>query len=258
MAYFEVSPTEAVLRLFVECFWVHQTTAIPNVTHRVLPDGCVDIIYHLSRSQAVYNDPYLSRQIAPAVVGTMTQQVTTQLHPAHDYLGIRFRPGGIAAFIRTPLHAFTDRTSPVDLAHQSLGSPLQKQLEKLGGWPERIQLLEAYLLRALRHSPGQLVPIMPVVQFLLTEKGQISIPQLSQVARLSPRQLERLFHQYVGVSPKLLARIIRFRHVKTILETDADDSLMGIAFDNGYTDHAHLTKEFKAFAGLTPSAYRGQ
>ena len=39
MAYVEVSPTEAVLRPFVECFWVHQTPAMLNVTHRILPDG---------------------------------------------------------------------------------------------------------------------------------------------------------------------------------------------------------------------------
>lgn len=258
MSYFEVSPTEAILRSFVECFWVHETTVIANFTHRVLPDGCVDIIYHLPSFQVSVNNTYLSRRIAPAIVGTMTQPVTAQLYPAHNYLGIRFRPGGIAAFIHTPLYAFTDRISPVDSINPSLGSSLQNRLEKLGVWSERIQLLEACLLRVLSHSSGLLVPIVPIVQFMLTEKGQISIPQLSRMSRLSPRQLERLFHQFVGVSPKLLARIVRFRHVKTILETDTDDSLMSIAFDNGYTDHAHLTKEFKAFAGLTPSAYRRQ
>ena len=98
--------------------------------------------------------------------------------------------------------------------------------------------------------------MQPVVDCILAEKGQTTLAQLSEVAGLSARQLERLFLKYVGISPKLLARIARFRHVKTILDNTPDDSLMGIAFDNGYTDHAHLTKEFTAFAGLTPSAYR--
>jgi AraC-like DNA-binding protein len=256
MAYFEINPTQEILRLYVECFWVHQTRAIPKFTQWVLPDGCLDVIYYLPGFELSLEVPYLRQRIVPSIVGTMTKPTTTPLYPGQDYLGIRFKPGGFASLMRTPLYTFTDTTSPLDGFHPSLGSSLQKQLEQLSNWSERIGLLETHLLDCLYYSSAQLPPIVTAVQYLLSEKGNVSIPRLSRAACLSPRQLERLFNQYVGVAPKLLARIIRFRHVKAILETNTEDSLMGIAFDSGYTDHAHLTKEFKAFAGLTPSAYQ--
>jgi AraC-like DNA-binding protein len=175
-----------------------------------------------------------------------------------DYLGIRFRPGGIFPFIKMPLHVFTNLSVSVNCIDSALGASIQDQLLPLPGWPQRFQQLQALLLRYLRHASYPVVPIGPVVQEIIREKGQISVPQLCSHTNLSQRQLERLFKLYVGISPKLLSRIIRFRHTKNLIKAAHTDSLMGLAFTNGYSDHAHLTKEFKEFSGLTPSAYLAQ
>ncbi len=172
-----------------------------------------------------------------------------------DYLGIRFRPGGLFPFINTPLQLITNARVGIDSVVPALGSRLREQLLAAPSWPQRLRVLEFSLLKYVGRSSPLPAPLGPVVQHILTMKGTTPVERLSVQANLSRRQLERLFNQYVGISPKLLSRIIRFRHVKAVMKNRSGDSLMGIAFDHGYTDHAHLTREFKAFSGLTPSAY---
>lgn len=258
MAYLEIRPVSAALIPLIECFWLHQSSPNQSARQRVMPDGCVDIIYCVSNAKALANERSGQFIGSPVIVGTMTEPITTQLYPAHDYVGIRFRPGGIAAFIPTPLSALTNRIVSVEKWLPRFNAPIQEPLEASNDWSQRIQWLEMSLLDQLRQAVPLCLPMLAVVDHILTEKGLASLNQLSEVASLSPRQLERLFLRYVGVSPKLLTRIIRFRHVKAILDSKPNDSLMGIAFETGYTDHAHLTKEFIAFAGVTPSLYRGK
>lgn len=253
--YTEFEPTEPILGPLVECFWVNQSTGNPNEIQRVVPDGCVDVIYRFAALAGTAGNRVHYKSLQPTLVGTMTQSIITPIHALYDYLGIRFRPGGIAAFIQVPLWTLTNTIRPVDTLYEPLGTPIQKRLEKAGSWPNRFQVLETCLMDLLLQTNYPLTAIMPVIRQLLHYKEHIPTAHLGQVATLSSRQVERLFRQYVGVSPKMLVRIIRFRHVRTILDTRTNDSLMGVAFDNGYTDHAHLTKEFKAFAGITPSAY---
>lgn len=255
MAYTEIYPAEKALVPLIECFWMHQPRSDEPILNQVMPDGCTDVIYQVHNEASLTGGAVRKKEPSPILVGTMTRPITTQLHPTQVYIGIRFRPGGMAAFLSNPLAMLTDQMMPVDPMQPTLGFPILEQLTSNASWPQRIQSLETYLL-SLRQPTASLLSIQPVVDCILAEKGQTTLAQLSEVAGLSARQLERLFLKYVGISPKLLARIARFRHVKTILDNTPDDSLMGIAFDNGYTDHAHLTKEFTAFAGLTPSAYR--
>ncbi len=246
MPYAEEIPVNPALKSLIECFWI-RSASIDQAPKRITPDGCFDLIYSL---------PTLTgSRIAPLLVGTMTRWTLSTTVPATDLLGIRFRPGGIYPFLNTPLHLFTDAELDVNEVMSDLGSPLQHCLLEINDWPGRLRALERFFYQRLQRIDYSSPLIMPIVQHLIHHNGQVSIEQVSTQATVSRRQLERLFQQYVGISPKTLARILRFRHLQTKLRTGRHDSLMGIAFDNGYTDHAHLTKEFKEFTGLTPTAY---
>ncbi|HKO59189.1 MAG TPA: DUF6597 domain-containing transcriptional factor, partial [Thermoanaerobaculia bacterium] len=87
----EVAPS-AALRDWVECFWHRPAEAAG--THRVLPDGCADLLVDVARGEL-------------SIVGTMTAPIVLEgRHP--ELLGVRFRPGRAAALLRTPLHELTD------------------------------------------------------------------------------------------------------------------------------------------------------
>ncbi len=84
--------------------------------------------------------------------------------------------------------------------------------------------------------------------------GQVTVDSLAKKNHTTPRQLERNFQRYIGISPKEFANIIRFRFaLSKIKHRRQDESLLSIAADCGYYDHAHLTNEIKRYTGLTPS-----
>ncbi len=62
------------------------------------------------------------------------------------------------------------------------------------------------------------------------------------------------FREELGVPPKALARILRFE--RAVGRLRAGDDLAALALDAGYYDQAHFNRDFRAFAGATPTAYR--
>src|SRR5262249_32741425 len=81
------------------------------------------------------------------------------------------------------------------------------------------------------------------------------IEELADYCHTSVRQLERSFDETIGASPKLFARTLRFQHAQERLMFDPEIDLTGLAHDCGYFDQAHFIKDFKQFAGQTPTEY---
>jgi len=100
---------------------------------------------------------------------------------------------------------------------------------------------------------GQLVSVL---RSLYEQGGNISVSQLASAEGLSSRQLERMFAAKLGVSPKTLARLIRFAQSWSIMLSKPDLSLTDLALELGYTDQAHFSNEFKSFGRQSPRAFR--
>ncbi|WP_317162601.1 helix-turn-helix domain-containing protein [Myroides albus] len=72
---------------------------------------------------------------------------------------------------------------------------------------------------------------------------------------ISERTLERLVKQYVGMSPKVYSRIIRFQANLNLLRESSFKSLTELTYESGYFDQSHYIREFKTFTGSTPKQY---
>ena len=86
----------------------------------------------------------------------------------------------------------------------------------------------------------------------------ISLPTVQNELNITERSLERYFKQYVGISPKLYARINRFQTALETLRKSNFDSLTDIAYQNNYFDQSHFIRDFKEFAGTTPKHFLHQ
>ena len=69
------------------------------------------------------------------------------------------------------------------------------------------------------------------------------------------RHLERCFTEWMGIPPKLYARITRLNYVLRLKTRRPDLTWAAISHDAGYFDQTHLVKDFKAMAGEAPGAY---
>jgi transcriptional regulator GlxA family with amidase domain len=97
---------------------------------------------------------------------------------------------------------------------------------------------------AVRHAVG------------LLDRGSATVAEVAERAFVSERQLERRFLELVGYGPKTLQRILRFQRFLARV-TRPEVSLAGAAALAGYADQAHLSRETRRLAGLTPRQLRG-
>ncbi len=241
---------------YIETFWTFRTKDEKGRhTQRVLPDGCTDIIFNFGDS--VTSLTHESRSLLTGnvyVVGTMTASALTQNAACCDLLGIRFRPAGMFAFMRVALHELKDRVVQLKEVEATLCRMLPPEALATLNNRDRIRRVEAVLLRNLRNKEeGNLVRRASVM--IGRSGGRVAIQTVAREVNVSPRHLERLFREQVGVSPKRLSSILRFRALSERLYQGRSESLLQTAFAFGYFDHAHLTREFKSYAGCLPSEY---
>ena len=233
--YFELAPPTHLAEA-VECFWTMESGE--SFCHRVLPDGCADIIFTRDSGKA-----------SLMAVGTMTQFADFQIPPKQLTVGMRFRPGMWTAHFGVPSPEITDRLLPLEDLWGARGRALLMQMADAAS----PQHCAALLSRALRPSPTR-TPLQRALAWMETNAGCVSLDEVASHAGLSVRQFRRNCVQQAGVSPKLLARVLRFRKALGQVRAQAGEHA-GLAADCGYFDQSHFIAEFQRFAGKTPAAY---
>ena len=167
-------------------------------------------------------------------------------------VGVRFRPGGAFPFLRLPQHELTGALP----ALADVWPALARERERLADLPDMASVVarvEDVLSRAASRAGRPDRRVAASAAAIAGTGGAIAIDRLSALCGLGPRQLERLFREQVGLGPKRLARIVRFQ--AGLRAQEAGASLSAAAHAAGYADQAHFAREFKAIAGVTPSAF---
>ncbi len=223
----------------VECFWMHRTEgSVPNFY--VLPDGCSDIIFE--RPARDYG--------GLAIVGTMTRAQAFDIPGGHSTFGVRFRPGMAARLLRVPGSVAVDQSIPLADAWKAAAvRDLLDQLASSRSPRDAIARFEASLA-----EPASLDPVEKSLAWLAECGGQVSMDALAGAASLSPRQFRRICLERTGLSPKHLARVLRFRQAAKNASGQQRD-WADVAVASGYYDQAHLINEFKELAGVSPAQF---
>jgi AraC-like DNA-binding protein len=244
-SYTEHQPAEA-LRPYVQCYWTREATA-PNETqppHRVLPDGCMDIIFSLGGKEGE----------RASVIGTMTTAIVIPDASASHYVSIRFRPGQAFHALGVPAVELTDRAVRLD----DLWGDRRETLDRLLGartLAERLRVLDAVLARRLLTRMRLDSVVDAAVDRIMRADGRVSVGALAESLGVTRQHLARRFAERVGVGPKVLARVMRMQGVVKRVTSEGVDDWSGLAYDFGYTDQSHLIGEFNELVGLTPGDY---
>ena len=253
--YREIRPPES-LRDWVVCYWTSSSPA--SATSRpIYPDGCADIIFNFGGSFLNHSAGRETINNHTAfVVGTMTRALLSR--PLHqiELLGVRFQPGALHLLSRVPQSEWTDTFCGLP---DTPTSPFAHLREEMNG--KNLEQRINFLNETLRRKVNAGVPETRIMTLFRSILSGLQATKVNQVARdtgYSVRQLERIFRDYVGVSPKEYLLISRFIDVKSKLLLRSNLSLLELAADNGFHDHAHLTHVFKRFAGITPSEFLHQ
>lgn len=246
--YKEYKPHQS-LRRYIETYWVANGFVSEKEVHRILPDGCVDIIFSLNSTSASGRMlPFI-----PYVVGTMTTFSEITYLGEIKMLGIRFRPGAITSFTRVPIIEFTDSTIDIPSIETILDIHFYQVIQEKENIEDILLYVDNYLLGRLSHLHLQDQRIEYGVSLIQQANGNISVSDLASKLCMSKRQMERKFISDIGVSPKTFCKIIQFRNTLHFIRSLSHASLFDIAIDCGYYDHSHLIKDFRRFSGSLPS-----
>jgi AraC-like DNA-binding protein len=177
-------------------------------------------------------------------------------HTAHDGVG-----HGIQAYL-TPLGArrlfgmpMGELTGQVVELEDLLGREAHELAERLAAapdWGRRIDLFERAIAARVLRAPPVATELEWAWQRLLDTGGTASVGALAGELGWSRRHLAARFRAELGMPPKSLARILRFE--RAVERLRAGDDLAALALDCGYYDQAHFNRDFRAFAGATPTA----
>src|SRR5271155_3749041 len=223
----------------IECFWIHRTAG-REPDHRVLPDGCMDILFERA--------PNKVGVAALRIIGAMTRAQSWVVPPGHVTFGARFCPGMAARALGVPAAEIVDGIVTAEDAWGAAASRrLREQLDESDSPQEWIALVEKSL-----GEPPPPDPVESSLAWLVPNRGQGPMDELASAAGLSARQFRRVCLERTGLTPKHLARILRFHHAAQRARPARDADWATIALDCGYYDQAHLINEFREFSGLPP------
>ncbi|NTX39958.1 helix-turn-helix transcriptional regulator [Myxococcus sp. CA033] len=250
--YTEVSPS-GVLADRVDAFWrfvapTSQGASEPPRVHRVLPDGCTDLIVHFRDASAVGRgaEPRLT------VVGPMERFALVDLEPGSVNLGIRLRPGWALALLGVSPRELRNLNVPVEECAPVFRA-LQQRLSSCRSLKHAMSLLQEEL--SIRNASPRYMPrarTTHALQCIQSSAGQVRMSSLARTLGISERTLHRDILEEAGVAPKLLARVLRFQRALARLRTGEQD-LSTLALDCGYADQSHFTREVRELAGVSPT-----
>jgi AraC-like DNA-binding protein len=204
----------------IACLWERDSAEEPRAVP-VLPDACADIVSVDGRLM---------------IAGPATGPATSAIPPGATVFGARFRVGAAGAALGVPAGELLDARVPLEDVWVATAAPatrltaLANELRARAG-DERPDTLA----RAVAGSPGT------------------PVHRLAATLGITDRQLRRRFATAVGYGPKTLQRVLRFQRFLLLAQRAVQPDLARLAFDAGYADQAHLTREARRLAGRTPA-----
>ncbi len=187
--------------------------------------------------------------------GLQQGPIDTEAPDGNALLGIAFHAHGAFPWLGPELQEVREQVLPLaDLIGNSVMA-LRERLLNVTDVAQRFKLVQQWVMA--RMSDKQVVhpAVLWSLRQLNQSQGRTSIAQLALETGYSRKHLVDLFQRQVGMSPKALARVLRFRGALTLLQGASSVPWAALADQCGYYDQAHLSNEFRAFTGLAPGDF---
>lgn len=226
----------------VEHYWFIDWDLDEPYESRVVPHPCVNVVFQRFDPAEPYGE----------VSGVGRRLFTIKLEDSGRVCGAQFRPGAFRAFTSEPVSSLTDRRVPLrevfpgDFDASEIIDPPSAQA--------RVDAFDAFLLSRMDVEPDPArVRAMALCSHIRRDRGITRVEEVADLDASTPRTLQRLFAEYVGVSPKSV--IMRYRVQEAVEAAGPDVDWSGLAVELGYADQAHLVRDFRAMLGISPAAF---
>lgn len=223
-----------------------------------LPGGGMSIAIRLGGAPVrIFDGPgdLHGRSLGMAVIGGVRDTACRKaVPPPAASVGLLLQPGAPEPLTGTPAGALAGSHTPLAAVWRRADhAELVERLQAAPDAARRLDLLEAFLLRRL--SPPPLPPAV-VRHAVARLAAGARVAEAVAESGYSHRHFAALFRTATGLGPKAFCRLARFDRVLELVRAEPGSGWAEIAAAAGYADQAHLSREFRAIAGLSPGRYR--
>ena len=249
MIFKRVEPT-LLAAPWIECFWIIENDDPKQVTQKIIPDGFPEIIFHFGDPYEINLNGQWEKQDLNLLAGQIKKFFWLRNTGKASMLGIKLKPPSLAQGFSLNMNEITDKVENMNKMKIGPLTELQKLVRAATTFNDRINQVAGYFenLKWREH------PIHHALEVIFKNRGMNTVSDLVNVLKISERQLERIFKQYVGLSPKFYSKVIRFSTIFQLKE-QGDPSWIDLTHETGFADQSHFIRDFKSFTGEDPSRY---
>ncbi|MDR0228562.1 MAG: helix-turn-helix domain-containing protein [Flavobacteriaceae bacterium] len=247
MTYQKILPIPA-LRAYVQYFWILENANDKGVkSFKILPDGIPALIFQDTSNYFVDS----SNLVVPKLYlyGQFSKHTDQNVEGAFRIIGVYLKPAALKALFHIDASEFSNQNIALeDIVSQTI-------LEQLVNAPiieDKIAIISNFLLERVRVVKYNNQRAQFASELLQTGK---TLKEVQYELAMSERSLERLTKQYIGMSPKMFSRIMRFQYSLELLRSHENISSTALTYENTYFDQSHYIKEFKEFTGVSPKQF---
>jgi AraC-like DNA-binding protein len=215
----------------------------PPYVSETLPYPCVNLI--VERDEA-------------RIWGVGTGRYSRLLDGTGWAFGLKFKPGGFYPFVRWPVSRLLNSSIAIDEVFGSDGAALVSAIRAADNEGAMVALAEQFIAARLPEPDEMVAEINRMIDCVIADRTITKVEQIAARFNVSKRTLQRLFNQYVGVSPKWVIQRYRLHEAADLLERGVGTDWAKLALELGYFDQAHFINDFKATIGKSPGEYAKQ
>jgi AraC-like DNA-binding protein len=225
---------------FVQRYWVVRWSVDAPHLQENIPHPCVNLVFEHGRS---------------GIFGVAQAKSARLLEGTGMAFGVKFRPGAFYPFFKAPLSTLTNRMIPISTVFDAQAAA-QTEAAVLPAPTDldSVSLTEAFLRSHLPPPDANVLHVNQIIDCIIEDRSITQVDHLAARFAIHKRALQRLFSQYVGVSPKWVIQRYRLHEAAEQIATGSI-SPAALALELGYFDQSHFIRDFKAIVGQSPMQY---
>lgn len=233
------------LQDYIRHFWVLED--VGDKTFKIIPDGLSGLIFQEKA------DLFFDRKQQPLpqlfLYGQTTCHSEQRAIGHFKNIGVYLQPTALKTIFNIDAFELTNRHISIDCL---ANDPILEQLVNAPSVSQKIEIISQFILKRMHHNDHFSGNANFATKLLQNGKP---LKNIQTEMNLSERSLERLIKQFIGISPKLFSRIMRFQSGLHKLRQEACCNLTDIAYQADYFDQSHFIREFKEFTGMNPKKF---
>jgi AraC-like DNA-binding protein len=227
----------------------HYTITFPNKqcisdNYTVIPNASSTIVFGFDGSR-----------IGSTLFGTSTlsNKVGEEANSYQMILIIALNPCGLSHFVKINQSELTDRILPLEDVDIHLYRRIYNAFETSIIIEEILHKIDCLFLSSLGQKTMN-DELKLAVDMTMNSNTPLTVKELSQSVCYSQRHLNRIFHQYMGISPKSFSRLVRINKAIKLLK-NPQITLAQVAQQTGFYDQPHFIHEFQSICSISPQQY---